>query len=107
MVIGKKSTGACKGLHVEPGKQPEMISAIWHLKQREVFGNARFGHGSESSSNSWRMDMMSPKRQRVSPYFLGGPTIIVSFPTNTMSHEEKVDEFASNNIHFSRANGSA
>lgn len=39
----------------------------------------------------------------MSPYFLGGPTILVSFPTDTMTHEEKLMSLRSNNIHFSRA----
>ena len=49
------------------------------------------------------MEMMSPARQKVSPYFLGGPTIIVSYPTNTMSHPDKMMSMRGNNPHFSRA----
>lgn len=91
-----------KSLHVEPGQQPEMIrdlawEAIRFLETYDLVTVPAL------AKQGWRMDMMSPERQRVSPYFLGGPTIIVSFPTDSMSHEEKLMSLRSNNIHFSRA----
>ena len=49
------------------------------------------------------MEMMTPERQLVSPFFLGGEVIQVSFPTNTMSHEQKMMSMRGNNRHFSRA----
>jgi len=49
------------------------------------------------------MEMMTPERQLVSPFFLGGETIQVSYPTNTMGHEAKMMSMRGNNIHFSRA----
>ncbi len=39
----------------------------------------------------------------MNPFFTGGETISVSFPTNTMSHEAKMMSMRGNNIHFSRA----
>jgi uncharacterized protein (DUF885 family) len=51
----------------------------------------------------WRMEMMSPERQRVNPFFLGGDTIIVSYPTDTMTHDEKLMSMRGNNEHFARA----
>ncbi len=53
--------------------------------------------------DTWRMEMMTPERQLVSPFFLGGEVILVSFPTNTMSHEQKLMSMRGNNIHFARA----
>jgi uncharacterized protein (DUF885 family) len=47
--------------------------------------------------------MMSPEAQRSNPYFLGGEKIIVSFPTQSMTHAEKLMSLRSNNIHFARA----
>jgi uncharacterized protein (DUF885 family) len=55
------------------------------------------------ASETWRMEMMSPQRQLVNPFFTGGETISVSFPTNTMSHEAKLQSMRGNNIPFSRA----
>ena len=37
------------------------------------------------------------------PFFLGGETIIVSYPTSTMPHEAKMMSMRGNNIHFARA----
>ena len=49
------------------------------------------------------MTMMSPEAQKVNPFFLGGEEIIVSYPTNTMEHREKMMSMRGNNPHFSRA----
>ena len=51
----------------------------------------------------WRMEMMSPERQKVNPFFLGGEVILVSYPTDTMTDEDKLMSMRGNNIHFSRA----
>src|SRR5207253_2100924 len=37
------------------------------------------------------------------PFFLGGETITVSYPTGSMPHEAKMMSLRGNNIHFSRA----
>jgi hypothetical protein len=47
--------------------------------------------------------MMSPARQKVNPFFLGGPEIIVSYPTSSMPHEDKMMSMRGNNRHFARA----
>jgi uncharacterized protein (DUF885 family) len=49
------------------------------------------------------MEMMSPERQLVNPFFLGGETILVSYPTDTMAHEAKRMSMRGNNEHFARA----
>ena len=49
------------------------------------------------------MEMMSPERQLVNPFFTGGETIHVSYPTSTMSHDQKMMSMRGNNPHFSRA----
>src|SRR5262245_389849 len=55
------------------------------------------------AAETWRMEMMSPQRQLVNPFFTGGEVISVSFPTSTMSHEAKLQSMRGNNVHFSRA----
>jgi len=57
----------------------------------------------ELAKETWRMEMMTPERQLVSPFFLGGEVIQVSFPTNTMAHEQKMMRMRGNNIHFASA----
>jgi uncharacterized protein (DUF885 family) len=47
--------------------------------------------------------MMAAERQRVSPFFLGGSSIIVSYPTAEMTDEEKLMSMRGNNPHFSHA----
>lgn len=91
-----------KGLYVEPGKQPELIrnlavEAIEFLDQHDLVTIPPLAR------ESWRMQMMTPERQLVSPFFLGGETILVSYPTNTMSHEQKMMSMRGNNMHFARA----
>jgi uncharacterized protein (DUF885 family) len=52
---------------------------------------------------TWHMEMMSPERQLESPFFLGGEGILVSYPTNTMTYEQKMMSMRGNNPHFSHA----
>ena len=91
-----------KTLHVEPGRQPELIM---ELAQEAVdFVEARDLVTVPPLANEvWRLEMMSPERQRVNPFFLGGEVIRVSFPTDEMTHDEKLMSMRGNNIHFARA----
>jgi len=57
----------------------------------------------ELAKETWRTKMMTPEAQRVNPFFLGGESIIISYPTSTMSQEEKLMSMRGNNPHFSRA----
>lgn len=98
----KKALEHVKNLYVEPGKQPEMIrdlavEAIKFVDDHDLVTVPQLAR------DTWRMEMMTPERQLVSPFFLGGETILVSFPTNTMSHEQKMMSMRGNNVHFARA----
>ena len=91
-----------KTLYVEPGKQPELIrdlalEAIKFVEDHDLITVPPLAR------ETWRMEMMSPERQLVNPFFTGGETISVSYPTNTMSHEQKMMSMRGNNIPFSRA----
>ncbi len=91
-----------KTIHVEPGKQPQLIrelalEAIDFVEQRNLVTIPPL------AKESWRMSMMTPERQLVSPFFLGGEVIQVAYPTNTMDHEQKMMSMRGNNRHFSRA----
>lgn len=55
------------------------------------------------AEETWRMSMMSPARQRVNPFFLGGEEFIISYPTDSMSEDDKLMSMRGNNPHFSRA----
>jgi uncharacterized protein (DUF885 family) len=91
-----------KNLFVEPGKQPEMIRELAFEAIKFVEDN-NLVTVPDLARESWRMEMMTPERQLVSPFFLGGEVIQVSFPTNTMAHEQKMMSMRGNNRHFSRA----
>jgi len=98
----RKALEYVKELHVEPGRQPQMIrelalEAIAFLKEHDLLTIPPL------AEESWRMDMMSPERQLVNPFFLGGEAIMVSYPTNTMSHEAKRMSMRGNNRYFARA----
>jgi uncharacterized protein (DUF885 family) len=54
-------------------------------------------------AEGWEMTMMSAEKQKINPYFLGGQTIYISFPTASMSQTEKATSLRGNNIHFCRA----
>jgi len=91
-----------KTRHVSPGEQPELIrtlaqEAIDFLESHELLTIPTF------AKNAWRMEMMSPERQKLTPYFTGGEVISVSFPTASMDHADKLMSMRGNNVHFSRA----
>jgi uncharacterized protein (DUF885 family) len=91
-----------KNLHEEPGDQPQMIrelalEATEYVKQNDLVTVPPL------CEELWRMSMLSPERQLISPFFLGGEVIQVSFPTDAMEHSAKLMSLRGNNRHFSRA----
>lgn len=98
----KAALDAVKNDHVAPGGQPALIRDLAHesisfLESRELLSIPPL------AKETWRMGMLSPERQRQSPYFLGGEVILVSFPTRGMDHADKVMSLRGNNRHFARA----
>lgn len=98
----KRALETVKNKYVEPGKQPALIrdqayEAIEFLEKNDLVTIPKV------SRESWRMEMMSPARQLVAPFFLGGETILVSYPTDTMTHEQKMMSMRGNNPHFTHA----
>jgi len=88
--------------HVAPGRQPGLVrdlalEAVEFLRSRDLLTIPPL------AEEVWRLEMMSAADQRVNPFFLGGERIIVSFPTEKMSHEEKRMSLRGNNPAFARA----
>lgn len=88
--------------HVQPGQQPQLIrelalEAIDFTKAHDLVTIPPL------AEETWRMEMMSPERQKVNPFFLGGDAIIVSYPTDEMTQEQKLMSMRANNRHFARA----
>jgi len=91
-----------KNKYVEPGKQPEMVrglaqEAIEYVEKNDLVTVPPL------AKEDWWEEMLSPERQLVSPFFLGGELILVSYPTDTMTNEQKLMSMRGNNIHFSRS----
>ncbi|MCG8467907.1 MAG: DUF885 domain-containing protein [Gemmatimonadetes bacterium] len=91
-----------KTLHRDPGEQPQMIreladEAVRFVTEHDLVTVPAL------ADEIWRIEMMSPERQKVAPFFLGGEVIQVSFPTDAMEHADKLMSMRGNNEHFSRA----
>jgi uncharacterized protein (DUF885 family) len=97
-----KAIEAVKQKYVEPGKQTELIKkfaweAIEYVEKNDLVTVPPIAR------DNWRMEMMSPERQLIAPFFLGGETILVAYPTDGMTHEQKMMSLRGNNPHFARA----
>lgn len=88
--------------YVEPGQQPALIrdfafEAMQFVQSRNLVTVPPL------AADVWLVRMMTPEQQKTSPFFLGGSDILVAYPTEAMSAEEKLASLRSNNRHFSHA----
>ncbi len=95
----KKALEKVKEDHVPPGKQPDLVrdyaqAAVKFLEERDLITIP------DLVKEVWRMEMMAPDRQKVTPYFTGGEVVSVSYPTAEMDHEQKQMSMRGNNRHF-------
>lgn len=91
-----------KQAFVPPGEQPAMVrdlarSAVKFITDRDLVTVPPL------ADEVWRMEMMPPRQQLVSPFFLGGEIIQVAYPTDSMQHDDKLMAMRGNNPHFSLA----
>lgn len=98
----KEALEHVKNTYVPAGEWPQMVAemsedAIKFLEDRDLLTIP------DIAKETWRTTMMSAERQKVNPFFLGGESIIISYPTSTMTQEEKMMSMRGNNPHFSRA----
>jgi len=98
----QKALEHVKDLHVEPGRQPELIrqlavEAIDFVEKNDLVTVPAL------AKETWRMEMMTPERQLINPFFTGGEVISVSFPTDTMTFEQRMMSMRGNNRPFARA----
>ena len=98
----KKALEKVKTLHVDPGRQADLVRDL-HREAVEFVRARDLVTVPPLADVVWRLEMMSPERQKVNPFFLGGEEMLVSFPTDGMSEEDKLMSMRGNNIHFSRA----
>ena len=91
-----------KQAFVPPGKQPAMVRdlarySVKFITDRDLVTVPPL------ADEVWRMEMMPPRQQLVSPFFLGGEVIQVAYPTDSMQHADKLMAMRGNNPHFSLA----
>ncbi|MEP1152063.1 MAG: DUF885 family protein [Balneola sp.] len=91
-----------KTTHVDEGEQPPLVKelaeeAVNFLEDRDLLTIP------DLAKETWRMVMLSPEWQKTAPFFLGGETVRIAYPTNTMTHDEKMMSMRGNNPHFSKA----
>ena len=98
----KAAVEKVKGMHVAPGDQPELIRKL-------VLEGSDFAKKNDLvtvpplADETWTMIMMTPERQLVNPFFTGGNEISVSYPTDTMTYEQREMSMRGNNIPFAHA----
>jgi len=88
--------------HLAPGGQPGLVrdlalEAIRFVQERDLVSVPPL------AADFWRIEMLSPARQKVAPFFLGGADIQVAFPTDSMDFDDKLQSLRANNVHFARA----
>ena len=98
----KKALEKVKSVYVPRGEQPQLVrdlalQAITFVKARDLITVPPL------AEDQWRMTMMPPAAMRVNPFFLGGETIQVSYPTDTMSDEDSRMVMRGNGPHLSHA----
>jgi len=98
----KEAQEKVKMSFVPEGHQPEAMVKLYNesvefIKKHDLITIPPL------SEEIWRMTMMSPQRQLVSPFFLGGEVLMISYPTDEMDHEDKLMSMRGNNPHFSRS----
>ena len=91
-----------KNDYVAPGQQPQLVQKL--LDEAEAFVAAHdLVTVPELARTTWRWRMIPPAQQLVSPFFLGGEVMQISYPTNTMTYAQRITTMRANNIAMSRA----
>lgn len=98
----KKAQEKVKNSYVQAGAQPELIMKLYNDARDFITKNNLLDYP-EIADEDWGMQMMTPERQLINPFFLGGRDIIISYPTNSMAHDDKLMSMRGNNPYFSRS----
>jgi hypothetical protein len=92
----------CKQSASQPGSQPAIVRDL-ALEAARYVTEEDLLTVDPTARGTWRMEMMSAEEQKTNPFFLGGETIIVSYPTSGMSTAARQMSMRGNNAAFSRA----
>ena len=91
-----------KQTHVPPGEQPEVIRKLV-LEGRDFVVKNNLVTVPPLADETWYMIMMTPQRQLVNPFFTGGNELSVSYPTDTMTYEQREMSMRGNSTPLSHA----
>ena len=91
-----------KSQTVPPGKQPELVTRLAR-EAVEFVDKTEFVTVPALAREDWGQIMMTPERQLQAPFFLGGPDILIAYPTDTMTEEQKLMAMRGNNYGFAHA----
>lgn len=98
----KKALEKVKEDYVPQGKQPELIKfladeAVEFIESKNLITIP------ELAKEGWSMRMLSAQEQLTAPFFLGGESILIAYPTDGMTDTAKMMSLRGNNKHFARA----
>jgi uncharacterized protein (DUF885 family) len=98
----KKALEKVKETYVPPGDQINLVrdlefEGLDFVKKHDLITIPPL------AQDIWRIEMLTPEQQKVSPFFLGGEILQVSYPTDSMSDADKMMSMRGNNPHFSHA----
>jgi hypothetical protein len=91
-----------KSLHPPPGGQPAVIQqmlaeAVDYLRTNNLVTVPAV------AAESMHINMLTPEEQLINPFFRGGPLISLSYPTDTMTFDQRLQSMRGNNTPFSHA----
>jgi uncharacterized protein (DUF885 family) len=98
----RKALESVKDRHVAPGQQAALVAqqasaAIDFLDRHELVTIP------DLARELWRLEMSTAERQRYLPFAsYDYQYMSVGYPTDAMSHEQKMMSMRANNVHFSR-----
>ncbi|WP_212006222.1 DUF885 family protein [Chitinophaga sp. HK235] len=98
----KKALEKVKENHVAPGKQPALIHRLADEAIKFV-EDSNLVTVPPLAKEAWRMFMLSKEQQRFAPFFLGGESILVAYPTEDMDEATRAMSLRSNNYAFAHA----
>lgn len=98
----KKALEKVKNDYPPLGKQPELVYQLANETIDFVEKN-KLIEIPEMAKEGWRMRMLSAQEQLFAPFFLGGESVLIAYPTEDMSEDAKMMTLRGNNRHFSRA----
>lgn len=98
----KKALEKVKNDYPALGKQPEYVYELAN-EAIDFITNKKLIEVPQLAKEGWRMRMLTPQEQLFAPFFLGGESVLIAYPTADMNEDAKKMTLRGNNKHFSRA----